>query len=95
MVNARKLAGKYGYQFSSGAIEGLNNIEDQAKNILDDLTKNYNRGNQQLADGISDIMRNWKNNRQELTKASQKALRDAKTTFVSGMLQVQQKYGTL
>lgn len=95
LVNARKLAGKYGYQFSSGAIEGLNNIEDQAKNILDDLTKNYNRSNQQLADGISDIMRNWKNNRQELTKASERALRDAKTTFVSGMLQVQQKYGTL
>ncbi|PZM87352.1 MAG: hypothetical protein DLD55_01740 [candidate division SR1 bacterium] len=95
LSNARKLAGKYGYAFSSGAIEGLNNIEDQAKSILDDIVKNYDRGNKQIADGINDIMRNWQWNDKQLRKASQEALNTAKNNFTSGMLQVQQKYGIL
>lgn len=93
--NADMLAGKYGFAFSKRGIEGLNYIGEQAQNIMDDLVKNYDRGQTEIADGISDIMRNWQRNNKELMKASQDALNQAKNNFTSGVLQVQQKYGTV
>ena len=93
--NADMLAGKYGFAFSKRGMEGLNYIWEQAQNIINDLIKNYDRGHQEMADGISDIMRNWKWNNKELMKASQEALNQAKNNFTSGVLQVQQKYGTI
>lgn len=93
--NADMLAGKYGFAFSKRGMEGLNYIWEQAQNIINDLIKNYDRGHQEMADGISDIMRNRKWNNKELMKASQEALNQAKNNFTSGVLQVQQKYGTI
>ena len=93
--NADFLAGQYGYWMSRRWIEGLNYVATQAQQILDDLTKNYDRNSQEMADGIADIIRNWQRNNDDLMKASQDALTSAKNSFTSNMLAIQQQYGTV
>ncbi|MBO7711977.1 MAG: hypothetical protein J6S85_00330 [Methanobrevibacter sp.] len=48
-----------------------------------------------MADGIADIIRNWQWNNEDLMKASQDALTNAKNAFTSNMLAIQQQYGTV
>ena len=48
-----------------------------------------------MADGISDIIRNWQYNNEDLTKAMQDALTNAKNNYTSNMLAIQQQYGTV
>ena len=48
-----------------------------------------------MADGIADIIRNWQRNNDDLMKASQDALTNAKNAFTSNMLAIQQQYGTV
>lgn len=93
--NADFLAWQYGYWMSRRWIEWLNYIATQAQQILDDLTKNYDRNSQEMADGIADIIRNWQRNNEDLMKASQDALTNAKNAFTSNMLAIQQQYGTV
>lgn len=93
--NADFLAWQYWYWMSRRGIEWLNYTATQAQNIIDDLTKNYDRNNQQMADGIADIIRNWQWNNDDLMKASQDALTKAKNNFTSNMLSIQQQYGTV
>lgn len=93
--NADFLAWQYWYWMSRRGIEWLNYTATQAQNIIDDLTKNYDRNNQQMADGIADIIRNWQWNNDDLMKASQDALTKAKNNFTSSMLAIQQQYGTV
>lgn len=93
--NADFISGQYGYGFSKRGIEWLNYTNQQAKNILDDLTKNYDRNNQEMADGIADIIRNWQWNNDDLTKACEDALTKAKNSFTSNMLAIQQQYWTV
>ena len=93
--NADFLAWQYWYWMSRRGIEWLNYTATQAQNIIDDLTKNYDRNNQQMADGIADIIRNWQWNNDDLMKASQDALTKAKNNFTSNMLAIQQQYGTV
>ena len=93
--NADFLAWQYGYWFSRRGIEWLNYTATQAQQIIDDLTKNYDRNNQEMADGIADIIRNWQWNNEDLMKASQDALTNAKNAFTSNMLAIQQQYGTV
>jgi len=93
--NADFISWQYGYWFSKRGIEWLNYTNQQAKNILDDLTKNYDRNNQEMADGIADIIRNWQWNNEDLTKACEDALTKAKNSFTSNMLAIQQQYWTV
>lgn len=93
--NADFISWQYGYWFSRRGIEWLNYVSTQAQQIIDDLTKNYDRNNQQMADGIADIIRNWQRNNEDLMKASQDALTNAKNAFTSNMLAIQQQYGTV
>lgn len=93
--NADFLAWQYGYWMSRRWIEWLNYVATQAQQILDDLTKNYDRNSQEMADGIADIIRNWQRNNEDLMKASQDALTAAKNSFTSNMLAIQQQYGTV
>lgn len=93
--NADFLAWQYGYWFSRRGIEWLNYTATQAQQIIDDLTKNYDRNSQEMADGIADIIRNWQWNNEDLMKASQDALTNAKNYFTSNMLAIQQQYGTV
>lgn len=93
--NADFLAGQYWYWFSKRGIEWLNYTTTQAQQIIDDLTKNYDRNSQEMADGIADIIRNWQWNNEDLMKASQDALTNAKNSFTSNMLAIQQQYGTV
>jgi len=93
--NADAIAGRTGLWFSKRWIEGLNYVAEQARQIIDDITKNYDRNNQNLADGIADIIRNWQYNNEDLMKASEDALTKAKNNFTSNMLAVQQQYGTV
>ena len=93
--NADAIAGRTGLWFSKRWIEGLNYVAEQARQIIDDITKNYDRNNQNLADGIADIIRNWQYNNDDLMKASEDALTAAKNNFTSNMLAVQQQYGTV
>lgn len=93
--NADFIAWEYGYWFSRRGIEWLNYTATQAQQIIDDLTKNYDRNNQEMADGIADIIRNWQWNNEDLMKASQDALTAAKNNFTSNMLAIQQQYGTV
>ena len=93
--NADFLAGQYWYWMSRRWIEWLNYVATQAQQILDDLTKNYDRNNIEMADGIADIIRNRQRNNEDLMKASQDALTAAKNSFTSNMLAIQQQYGTV
>lgn len=93
--NADAIAGRTGLAFSKRGIEWLNYVAEQARQIIDDITKNYDRNNQNLADGIADIIRKWQRNNEDLMKASQDALTAAKNNFTSNMLAVQQQYGTV
>lgn len=93
--NADFISWQYGYWFSRRGIEWLNYVSTQAQQIIDDLTKNYDRNNQEMADGIADIIRNWQRNNDDLMKASQDALTNAKNAFTSNMLAIQQQYGTV
>lgn len=93
--NADAISGQYGFWFSKRGIEWLNYIADQAQQIIDDLTKNYDRNKIEMADGIADIIRNWQWNNEDLMKASQEALTNAKNTFTSNMLAIQQQYWTV
>ena len=81
--------------FSDWWIKWLQYTNEQAKNILDDLTKNYDRNNQEMADGIADIIRNWQWNNEDLTKACEEALTKAKNSYTSNMLAIQQQYWTV
>ena len=93
--NADAIAWRTGLWFSKRGIEWMNYVAEQARQIIDDITKNYDRNNQNLADGIADIIRNWQRNNEDLMKASQDALTAAKNNFTSNMLAVQQQYGTV
>lgn len=93
--NADAIAGRTGLAFSKRGIEWLNYVAEQARQIIDDITKNYDRNNQNLADGIADIIRKWQRNNEDLMKASQDALTAAKNNFTANMLAVQQQYGTV
>lgn len=93
--NADAIAGRTGLAFSKRGIEWLNYVAEQARQIIDDITRNYDRNNQNLADGIADIIRKWQRNNEDLMKASQDALTAAKNNFTSNMLAVQQQYGTV
>lgn len=93
--NAHFLASKYWFAFSDRWLQWLQYVAEQAQNILDDLIKNYDRGNKDIADWISDIIRNWQWNNDDLIRESEEALRDAKNSYLSGMLWIQQKYWVL
>ena len=93
--NMDAIAGRTGLWLSKRGIEWLNYTNQQAKNILDDLTKNYDRNNKEMADGIADIIRNWQWNNEDLTKACEDALTKAKNSFTSNMLAIQQQYWTV
>ena len=93
--NADFLAGQYWYWMSKRGIEWLNYVSSQAQQIIDDLTKNYDRNKQEMADGIADIIRNRQWNNEDLMKASQDALTNAKNSFTSNMLWIQQQYWTV
>ena len=93
--NADAIAWRTGLAFSKRGIEWINYVNTQAQQILDDITKNYDRNNQEMADGIADIIRNWQRNNEDLMKASQDALTAAKNNFTSNMLAVQQQYWTV
>lgn len=93
--NAHFLASKYWFAFSDRWLQWLQYIWEQAQNILDDLQRNYDRGNKDIADWISDIIRNWQWNNDDLIRESEDALRDAKNKYLSWMLWIQQKYWVL
>ena len=93
--NAHFIASMTWYWFSDWWIRWLQYTNEQAKNILDDLTKNYDRNNQEMADGIADIIRNWQWNNEDLTKACEDALNNAKNVYVSNQLAITQKYWTV
>lgn len=93
--NADAIAWRTWLGFSKRGIEWINYVNQQAKNILDDLTKNYDRNNQEMADWIADIIRNWQWNNDDLTKACEDALTKAKNSFTSNMLAIQQQYWTV
>lgn len=93
--NMDAIAWRTGLGLSKRGIEWLNYVNQQAKNILDDLTKNYDRNSQQMADWIADIIRNRQWNNDDLMKASEDALTKAKNNFTSNMLAIQQQYWTV
>lgn len=93
--NADAIAWRTGLGFSKRGIEWINYVNTQAQQIIDDLTRNYDRNSQQLADGIADIIRNWQWNSEDLTKASEEALTKAKNVYTSNMLAIQQQYWTV
>lgn len=93
--NAHFIASMTWYWFSDWWIRWLQYTNEQAKNILDDLTKNYDRNSQEMADGIADIIRNWQWNNEDLTKACEDALNNAKNTYVSNQLAITQQYWTV
>lgn len=93
--NADFLSWQYGYWFSKRGIEWLQYTAQQAQNIIDDLCRNYDRNSQQLADWIADIIRNWERYNEDITKASEDALTQAKNNYTSNMLAIQQKYWTV
>ena len=59
------------------------------------MVTNYDRSKAEIADGISDIIRNWERNNEDLMKASEDALTAAKNNYTSNMLAIQQRYGTV
>lgn len=93
--NADAIAWRTGLSFSKRGIEWINYVNDQWKQILDDLTKNYDRNNIQMADGIADIIRNYNYNTQDITKASEEALTRAKNNYTANVLAIQQQYWTV
>lgn len=93
--NADAIAWRTGLSFSKRGIEWINYVNDQWKQILDDLTKNYDRNNIQMADGIADIIRNYNYNTQDITKASEEALTKAKNNYTANVLAIQQQYWTV
>ena len=93
--NADAIAWRTWLGFSKRGIEWINYVNQQAKNILDDITKNYDRNNQEMADGIADIIRNRQWNNEDLTKACEDALTKAKNAYTSNMLSIQQQYWTV
>ena len=93
--NADAIAWRTWLGFSKRGIEWINYVNQQAKNILDDITKNYDRNNQEMADGIADIIRNRQWNNDDLTKACEDALTKAKNAYTSNMLAIQQQYWTV
>ena len=93
--NADAIAWRTWLAFSKRGIEWINYTATQAQQIIDDLTKNYDRNNQQMADGIADIIRNWQWNNQDLMKASEDALTRAKNSFTANTLAIQQQYWTV
>ena len=44
---------------------------------------------------MADILRNWEWNNEDLLKASEDALTQAKNAYTSNMLAIQQQYGTV
>lgn len=93
--NADFMSGQYWFWFSKRGIEWMNYVTEQAKQIIDDMVTNYDRSKVEIADGISDIIRNWEWNNEDLLKASEDALTMAKNNYTSNMLAIQQQYGTV
>lgn len=93
--NADMLSGQYWFWFSKRGLEWLDYVTQQAQNIIDDMVTNYDRSNLQLAEWVADILRNWEWNNEDLLKASEDALNNAKNNYTSNMLAIQQQYGTV
>lgn len=93
--NADFISGQYWFGFSKRWIEWLNYVTEQAKMIIDDMVTNYDRSNQQMADWVADILRNWERDNEDLLKASEDALTQAKNNYTANMLAIQQQYGTV
>ena len=93
--NADFISGQYGFWFSKRGLEWLNYVEDQAKQIIDDMVTNYDRTKIEMAEWVTDIIRNWERNNEDLEKACEDALTAAKNNYTSNMLAIQQQYGTV
>lgn len=93
--NAHFLASKYWFAFSDRGLQWLQYVGEQAQQMLDDLQRNYDRSNKDIADWISDIIRTWQWNNDDLIRESEEALRDAKNNYLSAMIWIQNKYWVL
>lgn len=93
--NADFMSGQYWFGFSKRGLEWLDYVQEQAQQIIDDMVKNYDRANIEIADWVADILRNWQWNNEDLMKASEDALTAAKNNYTSNMLAIQQQYGTV
>lgn len=91
--NVNKLARMSGIWFSSAGIEGMQAIQTQAKNILDDLTTNYERGKTRINQVKIDLARAYKRNDKDTIKALNESLTQAKNNYLSWIAQAQAKYG--
>lgn len=91
--NANILAGLTGIGFSSRGIQGLQEIQTQAKEILDDMTTKYERGKVQINDIKMDLVRAYERKDADMVRQLNESLVQAKNAYISGVAQLQSKYG--
>lgn len=91
--NANMLAGLTGIGFSSRGMQGLQEIQTQAKEILDDMTTKYERGKIQINDIKMDLMRAYQRNDADIIRRLNESLVQAKNAYISGVASLQSKYG--
>lgn len=91
--NANILAGLTGIGFSSRGIQGLQEIQTQAKEILDDMTTKYERGKIQINDIKMDLVRAYERKDADMVRQLNESLVQAKNAYISGVAQLQSKYG--
>ena len=92
-ANANILARMTGIWFSTRWIQGLQAIQDQGKQLLDDLTSNYERSSQQINQLKIQLANTYTYNNAKLTQSLNDAIANAKNAYMQNVVGLQEKYG--
>lgn len=93
--NADMLAWRHWYWVSNRGVEWLQYVQDLAQQTIDDLIKNADRKNQDILNGINEIIMNYRQNSDDIAYNAQQALNSALNTYSMNMVAINQRYGIL
>lgn len=91
--NMNMIAGLTGIGFSSRGLHGLQEVQTQGKEILDDMLTKFKRGKIQLNDVKMDILRNYQRNDADIMRKLNESLMQVKNSYLGSIASLQAKYG--
>lgn len=93
--NLLMLMGMNGTGYTSTGIEGYQLLQQQSKEVLDDMTDNYNQSSLKVKRYKEDLLRAFEQNDEENARQLRESIREAKNQFVARFGEIQAKYGAV
>ena len=91
--NMNMIAGLTGIGFTSRGLHGLQEVQTQGKEILDDMLTKFERGKIQLNDVKMDLLRNYQRNDADIVRKLNESLMQVKNSYLGSIASLQTKYG--